>query len=300
MSFSHQTVLLREAVALLKPEAGRVIIDGTLGGGGHTEALLEAGATVFGIDRDPAALEAASTRVARFGARFQAVKGEFGEVLSLVEGPVDGFLLDLGVSSPQFDNAERGFSFMHDGPLDMRMGDSGETAAELIERLGADDLANVIYEYGDERMSRPIARALKAQLPKTTFEAVEAIKSSVPRKAWPKDIHVATRTFQGLRLAVNRELQNLEQAIEAVPGLLKAGGVAAFISFHSGEDRMVKQGFKKLCGELDALPRGLPVLTTITADFKPLTKKPIVASDEEVSANPRARSAKLRAIERAS
>lgn len=300
MSFSHQTVLLAEAVALLKPEAGRVIIDGTLGGGGHTEALLEAGATVYGIDRDPAALEAASARVARFGERFVAVKGEFGEVLSLIEGPVDGFLLDLGVSSPQFDNAERGFSFMHDGPLDMRMGDDGETAAEMIERLGVDDLANVIFEYGDERMSRPIARALKAQLPKTTFEAVEAIKSSVPRKAWPKDIHVATRTFQGLRLAVNRELQNLDQAIESVPELLRVGGVAAFISFHSGEDRKVKQGFKKLCGELDALPRGLPVLKTVVADFKGLTKKPIVASDDEVAVNPRARSAKLRAIERVS
>jgi 16S rRNA (cytosine1402-N4)-methyltransferase len=300
VNFSHQTVLLREAVALLKPEAGRVIIDGTLGGGGHTEALLEAGATVYGIDRDPAALEAASSRVARFGARFQAVKGEFGAAASLIEGPVDGFLLDLGVSSPQFDNAERGFSFMHDGPLDMRMGDDGETAAELIERLSADDLANVIYEFGDERLSRPIARALKAQAPKTTFEAVEAIKSSVPRKAWPKDIHVATRTFQGLRLAVNRELENLDQAIDAIPELLRKGGVAAFISFHSGEDRKVKQGFKKLCGDLDVLPRGLPVLKSVVSDFSPLTKKPIVATDEEVAANPRARSAKLRGIERVS
>ncbi len=300
MSFSHQTVLLQEAVALLKPEAGRVIVDGTLGGGGHTEALLSAGATVFGIDRDPAALIAASARVARFGDRFRPIKGEFGDVLELLEGQVDGFLLDLGVSSPQFDNAERGFSFMHDGPLDMRMGDSGETAAEMIERLSVEDLANVLYEYGDERMSRPIARALKAQLPKTTFEAVEAIKSSVPRKAWPKDIHVATRSFQGMRLAVNRELENLDSAIQALPSLLKRGGVAAFISFHSGEDRKVKQSFKKLCGDMDALPRGLPVLKTVVADFTPLTKKPIVPSDEEVSGNPRARSAKLRGILRVS
>jgi len=300
VSFSHQTVLLAEAVALLKPEAGRVIIDGTLGGGGHTEALLEAGAIVFGIDRDPMALEAASARVARFGDRFKPVKGEFGRLQQLIDGPVDGLLLDLGVSSPQFDLAERGFSFMHDGPLDMRMGDEGETAAELIERLSVDDLANVLYEFGDERLSRPISRALKAQLPKTTFQAVEAVKSSIPRKAWPKEIHVATRTFQGLRLAVNRELENLDEAIEAIPSMLRQGGVAAIISFHSGEDRKVKQGFKKLCGELDALPRGLPVLRTVVADFKPLTKKPIVAADEEVSANPRARSAKLRAIERVS
>lgn len=300
MIFSHQTVLLKETVALLKPKAGRVIVDGTLGGGGHAVALLEAGATVLGIDRDPRALTAASARVAQFGSRFRGIRGEFGDVAKLIEGPIDGLLLDLGVSSPQFDTAERGFSFMRDGPLDMRMGDQGETAAELIERLTALELADVLYQLGDERLSRPIARALKTHSPKTTFEAVEAIKSSVPRKAWPKDIHVATRTFQALRLAVNEELENLDAALEAIPGLLRQGGVAAIISFHSGEDRKVKHAFKKWCGELDALPRGLPVLKTVVADFVPLTKKPIVATDEEVAANPRARSAKLRAIERVS
>jgi 16S rRNA (cytosine1402-N4)-methyltransferase len=191
--FVHQTVLLRETVALVEPSEGRVIIDGTLGGGGHTEALLERGARVFGIDRDPRALEAAQARLARFGDRFTPVKGEFGSAASLVKGPVDGIVLDLGVSSPQLDVAGRGFSFMHDGPLDMRMSDVGETAAELIERLDERDLADVLYRYADERMSRGIARELKARLPKTTFQAVEAVKAGVARKAWPKDIHVATR-----------------------------------------------------------------------------------------------------------
>lgn len=286
---------------LLKPRAGRVIIDGTLGGGGHTEALLERGCVVFGIDRDPRALESASARLARFGERFTAVRGEFGDAATLVPGPVDGFVLDLGVSSPQLDVAERGFSFSKAGPLDMRMSDEGETAAELIERLPENELADVIYEYGEERASRSIARELKARLPKTTLEAVEAVKAGVPRKAWPKDIHVATRTFQGLRIAVNRELDQLDSALAALPSLLRTGGVAAIISFHSLEDRKVKQAFRALCGEApDELPRGLPVVRQQTAGFKSLSKKAITASEDEANANPRARSARLRGVEKVS
>jgi 16S rRNA (cytosine1402-N4)-methyltransferase len=298
-SFSHQTVLLAETVALADPSEGRVIIDGTLGGGGHTEALLERGARVFGIDRDPRALEAASARLARFGDRFTPVRGEFGDAAKLVPGPVDALVLDLGVSSPQLDVAARGFSFMNDGPLDMRMSDHGETAAELIERLDERELADVLYQYGDERLSRGIARELKARLPKTTFQAVEAVKAGMPRKAWPKDIHVATRTFQALRIAVNRELEQLERALASLPTLLKPGGRAAIISFHSLEDRAVKHAFRALCGEApDDTPRGLPVLKVQTATFKSLTKKPITASDEEAAQNPRARSAKLRGVEK--
>lgn len=286
---------------LLQPSEGRVIIDGTLGGGGHTEALLERGARVFGIDRDPRALEAATARLARFGDRFTAVRGEFGDAASLVPHKVDGFVLDLGVSSPQLDHAERGFSFMKDGPLDMRMSDLGETAAELIARLPENELADVIYEYGEERLSRPIARSLKARLPKTTSEAVEAVKAAVPRKAWPKDIHVATRTFQGLRIAVNAELEQLDRALASVPAMLNVGGRAAIISFHSLEDRAVKRAFKALCGEApDEAPRGLPVVRTQQADFKSLSKKPLTASEEEASQNPRARSAKLRGVEKVS
>jgi 16S rRNA (cytosine1402-N4)-methyltransferase len=288
-------------VDLLEPSEGRVIVDGTLGGGGHSEALLERGATVVGIDRDPSAIAAARARLARFGDRFRAVQGSFGDVASLVEGPVDGLLLDLGVSSPQLDCPDRGFSFMHDGPLDMRMGDGGETAAQLIERLSERELADLISELGEERFSRPIARELKARLPKTTAEAVEAVKAAVPRKDWPRNIHVATRTFQALRIAVNDELGQLDAALAALPSLLKPGGRAAIISFHSLEDRKVKQAFRALCGQApDGLPRGLPVRRATKADFTALTKKPIVAGEEERSNNPRARSARLRAVEKKS
>lgn len=298
-TFNHLTVLLEETVSLVGPAEGRVIVDGTLGGGGHTEALLERGCRVFGIDRDPRALAAASERLARFGDRFTAVEGRFGDVQSLIEGPVDGFILDLGVSSPQLDVAERGFSFMKEGPLDMRMAATGETAAELIERLDEGDLADTIYKYGDERISRPIARELKKRLPKTTSEAVEAVKAGVPRKAWPKDIHVATRTFQALRIAVNQELEELEHALAAIPSLLKTGGRAAIISFHSLEDRAVKHRFRELCGEApDDLPRGFPVMPQKIAQFTALTKKAITATDEEASVNPRARSARLRGVEK--
>ncbi|MGV3622249.1 MAG: 16S rRNA (cytosine(1402)-N(4))-methyltransferase RsmH [Archangium sp.] len=304
IAFVHQTVLLNETVELVQPSEGRVIIDGTLGGGGHTEALLERGARVFGIDRDPRALDAAKKRLERFGDRFTPVRGEFGDVaniVKLVTKQVDGFVLDLGVSSPQLDHAERGFSFKKDGPLDMRMSDEGETAAELIERLSETELADVLYQYGEERMSRPVARALKQRLPKTTFEAVEAVKAGMSRKAWPKDIHVATRTFQGLRIAVNRELDQLNDALAAIPSMLKVGGRAAIISFHSLEDRAVKRAFRELCGEApDETPRGLPVVHTQTANFKTLSKKPITAAEPEASENPRARSAKLRGVEKVS
>lgn len=286
---------------LLNPAEGRLIVDGTLGGGGHSEALLERGATVVGIDRDPSALAAARERLARFGTRFRAVQGRFGDVASLVDGQVDGLLLDLGVSSPQLDRADRGFSFMQDGPLDMRMGDDGETAAELIDRVSERELADLIYELGEERFSRSIARELKARSPKTTAEAVDAVKAAVPRKAWPRDIHVATRTFQALRLAVNDELGQLDEALAATPSLLKPGGRAAIISFHSLEDRKVKQAFRALCGDApDELPRGLPVVREVKADFVALTKKPIVAGEQEVSNNPRARSARLRGVEKKS
>jgi 16S rRNA (cytosine1402-N4)-methyltransferase len=207
----------------------------------------------------------------------------------------------LGVSSPQLDEGARGFSFQSEGPLDMRMGDSGETAAELIDRVSERELADLIYQLGEERFSRPIARELKARRPQTTLEAVEAVKAAVPRRAWPKDIHVATRTFQALRLAVNDELGELARALAALPALLGRGGRAAIISFHSLEDRQVKQAFRALCGEApDELPRGLPVQPVRRADFRALTKKPLVASDAEVAHNPRARSAKLRGVEKTS
>lgn len=301
MTFQHQTVLLDEAVSLLAPSEGKVIVDGTLGGGGHSERLLAAGATVIGIDRDPRALAAASARLAAYP-KFRALKGNFGDALALLssEGllPVDGVLVDLGVSSPQFDEAARGFSFQKDGPLDMRMGDQGPTAAELIADSDEKALADVIYTYGEEHFSRPIARALKHALPKTTFQAVAAIQAAVPRKAWPKKIHVATKTFQALRIAVNGELDALKSLLDGLPRLLKVGGRAAVISFHSLEDRMVKQAFRDLEGKC-VCPPGLPVCGCgAQGSFRALSRKSITAGEAEVAANPRARSAHLRGVEK--
>lgn len=299
MAFTHQTVLLEEAVALLNPGAGKVFIDGTLGGGGHTEALLARGATVVGVDRDPVALAAARARLGD-NPRFSSRQGNFADVATLCADllPVDGVLVDLGVSSPQFDEAERGFSFSKDGPLDMRMGPDARTAAELIADVDEKELARIIYEYGEESFSRPIARELKRALPQRTLEAAEVIKRAVPRKAWPNKIHVATKTFQALRIAVNGELDALDTLLASLPKLLKVGGRAAIISFHSLEDRRVKEAFRNLVGGCKC-PPGLPVCACGgQGDFAALTKKAIAASEAEVEANPRARSAHLRGVEK--
>jgi 16S rRNA (cytosine1402-N4)-methyltransferase len=276
-----------------------VIVDGTVGGGGHAEALLERGATVIGIDRDPSALAAAAERLGRFGGRFHPVRGNFGDVAALLGGEaVDGLLLDLGVSSPQLDDPARGFSFQQPGPLDMRMGDEGPTAAELIESSSERELERILRAYGEEPFARSIARELKRALPRTTLEAAQAVKRAVPRKAWPKKIHVATRTFQALRIAVNGELESLDGALDALPRILRQGGVAAIITFHSLEDRKVKQAFRALEGRCRC-PPGLPVCACgARGSFAVRTKKAITASAEEVEANPRARSAHLRAVEK--
>ena len=301
MSFVHETVLRDEVVQLLKPVPGKRLVDATLGGGGHAEALLEAGAEVIGVDRDPSAVTAARTRLAGSD-RFHALEGRAGELESLLGPmgllPVDGLLLDLGVSSPQLDTAERGFSFQTEGPLDMRMGRTGETAAELIARLSEHELSALLRELGEEPFARPIARALKRDLPTTTFAAVESIKGAVPRKAWPSKIHVATRTFQALRIAVNDELGELDRVLTALPRLLRIGGRAAVIAFHSLEDRAVKQAFRTLEGRCTC-PPGLPVCACgARGTFRVLTRRAVQASDAEVERNPRARSARLRAVER--
>jgi 16S rRNA (cytosine1402-N4)-methyltransferase len=299
LDFQHQTVLLREAVDLLQPGVGKVIIDGTLGGGGHTEALLARGATVVGVDRDPVALAAATARMG-VNPRFQARQGNFAELPRVAAEllPVDGVLVDLGVSSPQLDVAERGFSFMKEGPLDMRMGDTGPTAAELIASMDERDLAHILKEYGEEPFARPIARELKRALPTRTLEAAEVVKRAVPRKAWPHRIHVATRTFQALRMAVNGELEALDALLAAIPSLLKVGGRAAIIAFHSLEDRKVKEAFRDLVGRCTC-PPGLPVCACgYSGAFALVTKKAVAASDEEVEANPRSRSAHLRVVEK--
>lgn len=265
-------------------------------------ALLARGATVVGVDRDPSAIEASTERLSRFGERFFAIEGNFGELERLLGErgllPVDGVLLDLGVSSAQLSAKGRGFSFQVDGPLDMRMGREGPTAAEWIDRASERELADAIFRFGEERFSRQIARELKRARPATTLEAVRAVERAVPRRAWPKGIHVATRTFQALRIAVNRELEALSAALSSLQKVLRKDGVAAIISFHSLEDRMVKEAFRELSGRCRC-PPGLPVCACgAIGDFELLTKKALVPSEAEVAENPRARSAKLRAVRR--
>jgi len=301
LPFVHATVLRDEVVQLLKPVPGKRLVDATLGGGGHAEALLAVGAEIIGVDRDPSAVAAARARL-EGSERFRALEGRAGELEALLRPmgllPVDGVLLDLGVSSPQLDTPERGFSFQADGPLDMRMGSTGETAAELIARLPEAELAIVLRDLGEEPFARGIARALKADLPTTTLGAVESVKRAVPRRAWPTKVHVATRTFQALRIAVNDELGELDRVLASLPRLLRIGGRAAVIAFHSLEDRAVKQAFRALEGRCTC-PPGLPVCACgARGTFRVLTRRAVQASEAEVERNPRARSARLRAVER--
>jgi 16S rRNA (cytosine1402-N4)-methyltransferase len=307
--YAHETVLADETVALLRPAPGETFLDGTLGGGGHAERLLERGARVIGLDRDPRAVAAARARLARFGEAFRAVQADFrdaGQVLrSLGIEEVDGALVDLGVSSPQLDEAARGFSFSRSGPLDMRMGEAGETLADLLERSDEREIARILHDYGEEPFARPVARALKREVARAgaraldTARLAEVVAAAIPRRAWPRKVHPATRTFQALRIAVNDELGALAAWLDALPRTVARGGRAAAISFHSLEDRMVKQAFQALTRACTC-PPGLPVCRCGgQAAFEPLTRKAVTPSEAEVARNPRARSAKLRAVVKA-
>ena len=304
--FVHESVLAREVVEALRPEPGKLLLDGTLGGGGHALLLLERGASVIGVDKDPRALAAARARLARFGEAFRAVRSDFRDAKAVLQAlgvqAVDGALVDLGVSSPQLDQAERGFSFSRPGPLDMRMADEGEPLRDLLLRIDERELARILREYGEEPFARPVARAIKAAVhggePLDTARLAELVAGAIPRKAWPKKIHPATRTFQALRIAVNDELGALAQWLEALPAILAPGGRAAAISFHSHEDRTVKEKFRALTQGCTC-PPDLPICACgAKASFAPVTRKPVVAADDEVAANPRARSAKLRVVEK--
>ena len=299
----HASVLLAETIELLAPMPEEVFVDATLGLGGHTKALLETEATlrVIGIDQDAEAMVMAKQRLAAFGDRVEFRQGNFADIRKFVD-KADGILADLGVSSLQFDSGSRGFSFRFDAPLDMRMDAEGddETAAELLERLPQDEIANLIYRYGEERFSRRIARRIverrnSGSPVKTTKELAELVERSVPRK--PKDkIHPATKTFQALRIAVNRELEVLEGFLKDAIDLLRPNGRLAIISFHSLEDRMVKQAFLKASGKCQCPPRIPQCLCGAKREVEILTKKPITAGEEELDLNPRSRSAKLRAV----
>ena len=299
----HASVLLAETIELLAPMPGDVFVDATLGLGGHTQALLETEATlrVIGIDQDVEAMKLAKERLKQFGDRVEFRQGNFADIRKLADS-ADGILADLGVSSLQFDSETRGFSFRFDSPLDMRMDAEGddETAAELLERLSEEEIANIIYGYGEERFSRRIARRIVERRNtgnpvRTTKELAELVERSVPRK--PKDkIHPATKTFQALRIAVNRELEVLERFLKDSIDLLKPNGRLAVISFHSLEDRMVKQAFLKASGKCQCPPRIPQCICGAAKQVEILTKKPITAGDDELDVNPRSRSAKLRAV----
>lgn len=304
--FVHEPVLAREVVEVLRPAPGQLFLDGTLGGGGHAGLLLAEGARVIALDKDPRALAAASARLARFGEAFRAVRSDFRDAKNVLSAlglaGVDGVLVDLGVSSPQLDEAARGFSFSRPGPLDMRMGDEGETLGDLLRRIDERELARILREYGEEPFARPIARAVKAAVareePLDTARLAEIVAGAIPRRAWPRRIHPATRTFQALRIAVNDELGALAAWLDVLPSLLRTGGRAAAISFHSLEDRMVKLRFRALT-QACTCPPDLPVCACgAQAAFAAVTRKAIKASDEEVGRNPRARSARLRAVEK--
>jgi 16S rRNA (cytosine1402-N4)-methyltransferase len=308
----HTSVLLEETMASLDLADGETVVDATLGLGGHSFAILErfAGVRVIGIDRDSQAIGLASERLSRFGDRFTALHADYADIRRVLSGigvsEVDAVLADLGVSSMQFDSPERGFSFRFDAPLDMRMnaGSQEETAAELLERLSEEEIADIIYRYGEERKSRKIARWIVAkrewgEAVRTTGELAALVEKALGRGKQDR-IHPATRTFQALRIAVNHELESLERFIDESIDLLKPDGRFAVITFHSLEDRIVKHRFQTRAGRCSCPPR-LPVCTCgARKDVELVTKRPVVAGEEETGVNPRARSAKLRVCRRIS
>ena len=297
----HETVLLEESVQAMQAGPGKVLVDGTLGGGGHTGRMLECGADVYGIDRDPQAHEYAAKRLKKFGDKFHPVVGNFADALDLMRErgieKVDGWLVDLGVSSWQFDCDERGFSFQREGPLDMRMGPSSPlTAAEIVNQWSEQEIARVIWEYGEERASRRIAKYICEQRQLTpyvtTTQLAASIEKLIPR--YGKKIHPATKVFQALRIEVNDELGALKKLLETASDLLAPGGRLCVISFHSLEDRMVKRFLKHASMKEVDRPEWPEPRPNPDYSFNAITRKPIKATAEEVKHNPRSRSAVLR------
>ena len=304
----HRPVLLNEVMALLAPREGGVFLDATVGGGGHAVELLKRvgpSGTLIGIDRDPEAIEFARMRLGATDGQTLLVEGNFCDLASILAGEgireLDGALFDFGVSSHQLDSA-RGFSFQRDEPLDMRMGRDARSAADIVNEYTEAQLARVIHEYGEERYARRIARAIvrrRNERPiRTTGELVQMIVSAIPGGGRWQDIHPATRSFQAIRIEANDELAAIEKAIPAAVDVLKINGVVAAISFHSLEDRLIKNIFRRLSGRCECDPRLPGCVCGAREIVKVLTRKPITASAEEVESNPRSRSAKLRAAVR--
>ncbi len=302
---SHVPVMLEEVMDVLAPRDDAIYVDGTFGGGGYSAALLQrARCTVFGIDRDAAAIARGAPLAERFRGRLTLIHGRFSEMDSLLGArgvtQADGVALDLGVSSFQFDEASRGFSFSNDGPLDMRMNDrEGQTAADLVNTLSEAELAGIIHRYGEENRARSIARALVAARPLTrTSELADIVARTIGRPPGQR-IHPATRTFQGLRIAVNDELGELETGLEAATRMLKPAGRLAIVAFHSLEDRIVKRFLTERSGRKPAGSRHSPARAPgPPPSFRLIGKNPRLPSAAEMRINPRARSARLRGAER--
>ncbi|KQT21218.1 MULTISPECIES: 16S rRNA (cytosine(1402)-N(4))-methyltransferase RsmH [unclassified Bradyrhizobium] len=305
-STPHVPVLGREAVAYLAPREGGVYVDATFGAGGYSRAILDVpGTRLIAIDRDRTAIAGGAELVKSSAGRLTLVEDRFSHLAdvcaSLGFETIDGVVMDVGVSSMQLDQAGRGFSFRLDGPLDMRMGQTGPTAADVVARASESDLADIIYLFGEERHSRRIARAIVADRQETPFTTTRALADLVGRvvRSKPGDIHPATRTFQALRIFVNEELEELQTALAAAERVLKPGGRLVVVSFHSLEDRIVKN-FLGERSKTGGGSRHLPEVAQIAPSFQLLTRRPVVAGEDEVAQNPRARSAKLRAAERTS
>jgi len=306
-ALGHVPVMLAEVLASLAPQEGVTYLDATFGGGGYARAILEAapGCTVFAIDRDPDAIARGAALAQRFAGRLHLIEGRFGDMLTLLRdrgiASLDGVVMDLGVSSFQLDQAERGFSFRADGPLDMRMEKSGPSAAELVNNLPERDLADIIFRFGEERFARRIARAIVARRVEapftTTADLAALVRRAVPRD--PSGIDGATRSFQALRIAVNDELGEVERGIAAAMEMLAPGGRLVVVAFHSLEDRIVKQAMAAASGRGGASRHDPAALSgRAKLAFHLLTPRALRPQDAECSANPRARSARLRSIER--
>jgi len=294
----HIPVLLREVLGALAPAPGETIVDGTFGAGGYAAAILDAGAEVIGFDRDPDAIAAGAAMVDASGGKLKLIHARFSELLDHVEeASLDGVVLDIGVSSMQIDEAERGFSFMRNGPLDMRMGQSGVSAADVVNRAKPSDMTRIFGILGEERHAGRIARAVEAERQKAPFETTRQLAGLIekvsPRR--PQDrIHPATRVFQALRTYVNDELGELARTLFAAERALKPGGRLVVVSFHSLEDRIVKRFFQDRTGKASG-SRHLPMVAEKVSTFTLIGKQPITADEAECEANPRSRSAKLRA-----
>lgn len=309
MSFNHVSVLLKECIEGLNIKPNGIYVDGTLGGGGHSFKILQLleGGKLIGVDQDTDALKAATDRLKIFEDKFIPVHSNFSQISHVLAEleikKIDGLLLDLGVSSFQLDEAERGFSYMNDGKLDMRMNQNDTfTAYDVVNGYSEQKLTQIITDYGEENWSNRIAKFIiqeRAEKPiETTFELVEVIKKAIPAAARKDGPHPAKRTFQAIRIEVNNELKIIEQTIEAAVENLNKGGRIAIITFHSLEDRIVKNAYKKLATGCTCPPEFPVCVCGGKAKVKIITKKPILPSDEEIEMNPRARSAKLRVAEK--